>query len=348
MPNHQGRLGSWGSRGSLIFSYICAVHLLTEGGRSTIWSLWPPRLRSMINSSHAPRSPSSPAAVAPAASEPLKSLTGPVRYHPLTPEAQLTLADRLSKAMTAVTDRSRVEEIRSVSQQLVRSGDREISLVKQLEDVLIKGLEDSSFAGPCETILCRSRLSADGIRALALSVEGGRNSSKHVALSLAAVKSPQAEIFVGDAADALFQAATKFFYHPYGCFVEERLEQHGLFIEARLRYTADRFRSEQNDECLTAFAQTALFLGRCLRPTIRCRAAEAELILETQGLMEPLLEGTLRGASGWYGVYLKAISCLKLETGQMAFLIRKLPREQLLPTVKQALAAHLMRDCMED
>jgi hypothetical protein len=268
-----------------------------------------------------------------------------VPNHPLLdPDTQKALATRLSNTWDSPAKKPCTEELRQLDRALSEPANARPILDAALERALIRGLQWAPVSGPCETILARVTLSGEGLSLFADSLARQFPAARELAFDLARNPLPQSDLFVGPGAAVIFNALTPFFYSPHGHNVEMWLPRYRRFFDARINYLTGLKASEHNDESLTALAQTAFFLGRCLRRTVRCRAAEAEGLLRTHKLVEPLLEGVLRGATGRLGLLLRTISKPLSATERITLLIRKLPPEQLLPTVKQALAAHLLRD----
>jgi hypothetical protein len=270
----------------------------------------------------------------------LRILPPPVERDLRDPKAQVELANRVTTYLEGQSNQALTEELWQATDRLVSSGVRSIPLERPLEEALLRGLQTPSLGDMATRVLLRAHLSPAGILALADAAKDRKGRGKSLAISIAEGASPQEEIFLGAGADALFEAVTSSFYMPRGLYVEQSLEHHGSFINARFRHLSARYQADPNDACLTALAETALFVGRCLRPTVRCRAAESMLIASKLDLLEPLRKATLDGASGLYGSLLRVVSCGRSDANRIAFFVHKLPREKLLACMKRSLSAH--------
>ena len=275
----------------------------------------------------------------------LRVLPPPVERDLLAPSAQAELADRIAHCLEGQWDNDLRDdlrdELRQATDRLSARGTPPIPLDRHLEETLIRGLQTSSWGEICARLLRRAQLSSNGVLALAEAARDRKGRGKILAISLSECASPQEKIFLGAPADKLFEAVTSSFYKPRGFYVEQSLEDHGSFIKARVRHLSARYQTDPNDACLTALAETALFLGRCLRPTVRCRATEALSIVSKLELAEPLRTATLEAATGLYGRFLRVISYARSDADRIAFLVYRLPREKLLPCIKQSLSEHL-------
>ena len=262
---------------------------------------------------------------------------------PLDPATQADLADRISRAWEGSISKPTNQELWQLTAAITAAAPKKIALHPPLERALILGLQWVTVSGPFEAVLAHAQLSTEGLQLLAEAASKQYPAAKQLAFDLANNPEPQEGLFVGPIANILFDSVTRFFYSPRGYDVEQALANHSGFIHARLRCLIAGARAEPSEAYLTALAQTTLFLGRCLRRTVRCRSAATQDILKTHNLLEPLLEGTLRGATGRLGVFLRTISCLSPAAERVTLLVRKLPPEQLLPSLKQSLATHLLR-----
>lgn len=271
----------------------------------------------------------------------LRVLPPPVERDVLAPSAQAELAERISHCLEGQQDNDLTDDLRQATDQLMQSGICSIPLSSVLEEALLRGLQTTPLAEVSARVLQRVHLSSDGIVTLADAARKRDSHGKNLAISIAQSPSPQEGIFVGSAADKLFRAVTSSFYSPRGIYVEQALEHHGSFIARRIKFLSVRYQVNPNDAYLTALAETALFLGRCLRPTVRCRAAEALSIVSRLELAEPLRKATLDAATGLYGRFLRVISYAHSDADRIAFLVYRLPRERLLPCIKQSLSEHL-------
>lgn len=271
----------------------------------------------------------------------LRVLPPPVERDVLAPSAQAELAERISHCLEGQQDNDLADDLRQATDRLVARGTHLIPLDTHLEESLMRGLQTTSWADICARVLLRAQLSSNGVLALAEAARDRKGQGKILAISLSECASPQDKIFLGAPADKLFEAVTSSFFKPRGFYVKQSLEHHGSFIKARVRHLSARYQADPDDACLTALAETALFLGRCLRPTVRCRATEALYIVSKLELADPLRKATLDAATGLYGKFLRVISYAHSDADRIAFLVHKLPRERLLPCIKQSLAEHV-------
>jgi hypothetical protein len=260
---------------------------------------------------------------------------------------QRALATSLSNTWDSSPAKPCNAELRQLAIALSEPTNTRPTLDAAFERALIRGLQWAPVSGPSEAVLAHVTLSEEGVTLFADSLARQFPAARNLAFELARTPTPQKELFMGHAATVIFNSLSPFFYSPHGYNIEAVLANYRNFFDARISYLTGLNASEHNDESLTALAQTAFFLGRCLRRTVRCRAAEAERILRTHKLVAPLLEGVLQGATGGLGLLLRTISKPLSSTERITLLIRKLPPEQLLPSIKQTLAAHLLRDRAE-
>jgi hypothetical protein len=264
--------------------------------------------------------------------------------NPLDPATQADLAERISRSWEGSITKPSHQELGQLTAAITAAAPKKIELHPALERALIRGLQWITVSAPFEAVLAHAQLSSDGLQLFAEAIWRQYPAARQLAFDLANNPEPQEGLFVGPVAEILFDSLTGFFYSPRGYDVEQALANHSGFINARLRYLITGARAKPSDEYLTALAETTLFLGRCLRRTVRCRSEATHDILKTHNLFEPLLEGTLRGATGRLGIFLRTISCFSPAAERITLLARKLPPEQLLPSIKQSLAAHLLRD----